>query len=75
MSTLYGSLTGQAKSTATRRGSAKSGISCHIRGWSVGIKVYGGVNDKGEVSFDVYKSTGSNSSGQDIKIGTYTEDK
>ena len=37
MSRFYGSLTGQAKSTATRQGSTNSGVSAHVRGWDIGI--------------------------------------
>jgi len=37
MSSLYGELTGSAKTVATRRGHPNSGISAHIRGWTKGV--------------------------------------
>ena len=35
MSRFYGSLTGQAKTTATRRGSTI--VEAHVRGWDFGV--------------------------------------
>jgi len=39
MSQFYGTLHGQAKTTATRRGSKNSGIVTHAAGWSGAIRV------------------------------------
>ena len=38
MSRFYGSLTGQAKTTATRRGSTNSNVMAHVRGWDFGVR-------------------------------------
>ena len=61
MSRFYGSLKGQAKSTATRRGSVSSGVSAHVRGWDMGIWV--GVGECpycGKDYFEVHETGGSN---------------
>ena len=68
MSVLYGSLTGQAKTTVTRRGSKKSGIACHVRGWDLGVRVSGRIDDNGVPVFDVYRTSGSNGGNSDIKV-------
>ena len=39
MSRFYGSLTGSARTTATRRGTPSSGVSAHVRGWNFGVRV------------------------------------
>ena len=39
MSYFYGSLEGQGRTTATRRGNKKTGIECHVRGWNHGVRV------------------------------------
>jgi len=59
MSHFYGDLTGD-RGVATRRGSKKSGIHSHIRGWNVGVKIEGDVDAQGEDSFTIYKTGGSN---------------
>lgn len=72
MSRFYGDLTGQAKTTATRRGSAKSGIRSHVRGWDVGVKVF--ANDKGgKDEIQIYVTTGSNNTGSDILIAEFKD--
>lgn len=48
MSRFYGDLEGQARTAATRRGSAGSGISAHPRGWDVGVKVVGYDDDEAD---------------------------
>ncbi len=39
MARFYGSMTGQARTSATRRGSSSSGMNAHVRGWNAGIRV------------------------------------
>lgn len=71
MSRYYGSLTGKAKTTATREGTTKSGISCHVRGWDVGVKV---ISDNGEHekndTFYIAITYGSNGHGNSTVIGS-----
>ena len=38
MSRFYGSLSGSAKTTATRRGFEGSGVMAHVRGWNFGVR-------------------------------------
>jgi len=70
MSVLYGSLKGQGKTTATRRGSKSSGISCHIRGWDKGVMVWGYVDNQGEVHFEISRTGGSNEASSSERIAT-----
>ena len=60
MSRFYGSLTGQAKSTATRRGGVKSGIVAHVRGWDVGMKVFISECECGGDFVEGWRTGGSN---------------
>lgn len=71
MAHFYAEIQGN-RGEATRMGTEKSGIYGHIRGWDVGISVYGGVDDNGEDSFDVWLTSGSNGYGAKKKIGTFT---
>lgn len=67
MARFYGSMTGQAKTEATRRGSAKSGVEAHVRGWEVGVRVI--IRDVGGVDrLEVYKTSGSNATSRDKLI-------
>ena len=59
MSRFYGSLQG-SRGAATRQGDAESGISCHVRGWDIGIEVRGYVNEEGQDEFRVFITGGSN---------------
>ena len=58
MSRFYGDLQGN-RGTATRQGTANSGIHGHIRGWYVGIRVEGS-DVNGEDVFSVWLTGGSN---------------
>ena len=76
MSKFYGSITGSAKTAATRCGSKNSGIESHTRGWNQGIRVSGwddsiGKN-KGECveRFDIYLTGGSAGKSNDKYIGS-----
>ena len=58
MSLFYGSLKGQAKTEATRRGTADSGVSAHVRGWKSGIKI--SVEElRGKPSYRIELTSGS----------------
>lgn len=59
MSRFYGSLQGN-RGEATRCGGAESGVSCHVRGWDIGIEVRGYVNEDGQDEFRVFITGGSN---------------
>ena len=61
MSRFYGSISGQSKTEATRRGNKQSGVNAHIRGWDVGVFVGCFVNDEGYDVCEVYETGGSNS--------------
>ena len=67
MSRLYAAIDGN-RSGATRQGSKASGIQGHIRGWNVGVRVCGRVNDEDEDVFDVYMTGGSNGQSSDKHI-------
>ena len=71
MSRFYASITGSAKTEATRQGTVKSGIEGHIRGWDVGIKVVGFAGEDKDI-FQVYLTGGSNGSLSQKHIGTFT---
>lgn len=60
MSHFYASIEGSAKTAATRQGDARSGISGHIRGWDLGIRVVGQVGAEGNDEFKVFLTGGSN---------------
>ena len=72
MSRFYASIEGN-RGEATRQGTPKSGIGGHIRGWNLGIKVYGSA-DGDEDSFDVYVTSGSNGHKASKLIATVTAD-
>lgn len=73
MSRFYASIEGQAKTSVTRQGSAKSGISGHIRGWHVGIKIYGRADNNDNDCFDVELTSGSTGAKRSKHIGTFTK--
>jgi len=60
MSRFYGTIKGQAKTDASRRGSPNSGLVAHIRGWDIGIRVYCRVDKYGNDSISVFRTGGSN---------------
>lgn len=72
MSRFYASIEGQA-GIGTRRGSAKSGIRGHVRGWNVGVEVFGRENENGEDEFEVYLTGGSKRGTPDKIIGRFTK--
>jgi hypothetical protein len=62
MARFYGTLTGQAKTSAKRRGSPNSGVTAHVRGRNIGVRVevYA---DNGADVIRVYRTGGSNQPG------------
>jgi hypothetical protein len=74
MARFYASISGQAPTTATRRGSKSSGISGHIRGWDSGVRVEGSYDPDTDADvFRVYATAGSNGHGADRLIATITD--
>ena len=57
-SRFYGSVSGSAATVATRQGTARSGISGHIRSGDLGVQVNGHACE-GTDMFDVYITGGS----------------
>lgn len=70
MAHFYASIQGN-RGESTRTGSKNSGIRGHIRGWSLGVKVYGSVDDNGNDTFTVELTSGSNGSKQPVHIGCF----
>ena len=69
MSRFYASIQG-SRGEVTRMGGKKSGIDGHIRGWDLGIRVRGYVDEKGNDCFGVYRTSGSNSGKSERLITT-----
>ena len=69
MARFYAEIQG-SRGEATRMGTAKTGISRHIRGWDVGIYVEGEVRANEDI-FHVYLTSGSNGSRRK-HLGTFT---
>jgi hypothetical protein len=74
MARFYASISGQARTPATRRGSKASGISGHIRGWDSGVRVEGYCDPDTDADvFMVYVTAGSNGHGADTLIATIVD--
>jgi len=73
MSRFYGSLSGQAKTEATRRGSANHPVYAHVRGWGIGatVKVYEGEDGQDHVC--VCLTSGSNGHKHPRELGDFTQ--
>ena len=68
MARFIGYVQGQAGETS-RLGSPKSGITAEARGWDVGVKVVGRVEDDEDV-FLVFSTSGSNGGASPTHLGT-----
>lgn len=70
MAQFYGEIKGQARTSATRRGSKASGLEAHLRGWNIGVRVVleykEGIGD----IVHVYRTGGSNGGDNDVLIAT-----
>jgi hypothetical protein len=73
MAHFYAEIKGN-RGEATRMGTKESGIRGHIRGWDVGIKVYGSVGEDGEDEFTVYLTPGSNGGKSGKLIGVFKKE-
>jgi hypothetical protein len=69
MARFYASISGKARTVATRTGTPDTGITGHVRGWNVGVRVDGGETG-GVDEFDIYSTGGSNSPTDTIYLGT-----
>ena len=70
MAQFYGEIKGQARTSATRRGSKASGLEGHLRGWNIGVRVVleykEGIGD----IIHIYRTSGSNGGDEDVLIAT-----
>jgi hypothetical protein len=69
MARFYGTVSGQAKTTATRRGSARSGLETQCNGWNCGVTVEADGYDSFDF-FHIYLTTGSSPKDESIHLGT-----
>ena len=75
MSRFYASISGSAKSEATRQGTKNTGIEGHVRGWDLGVKIYGDVDKDDKDGFHIYMSSGSGGGEKDVFIGSVHQTK
>jgi len=61
------------KGSASRLGSAKSGMRAHVRGWNVGARVVCSVNEDGEDVVSICLTGGSANPSFGRVVGQYTE--
>ena len=73
MSRFYASIEG-SRGEATRQGTEKSGMSGHVRGWNLGIRVCMHVDEDGQDVAIVTLTGGSSGSSSSRLIGTFTEE-
>jgi len=71
MARFYGSMQGN-KGEATRIGTASSGLSGHIRGWSIGGRVVMSTNGNGKDVVTIWLTSGSNRSKHPQLLGHFT---
>jgi hypothetical protein len=72
VSRFYASIQG-SRGEATRQG--RQDITGHIRGWEVGVRVFGCVGDDGEDMFNVFMTGGSDGNTSDRLIATVKIEK
>ena len=70
MSQFYASIHGN-RGAATRQGTKKSGMTGHIRGWNIGVRVECYHTDGIDYVY-VYKTSGSAGHGRDEKIAEFS---
>jgi hypothetical protein len=63
---LQGLYPGRTSTEATRGGS--QGIDGHIRGWDLGVRVHGFVNEQGEDEFEVWTTGGSHDTSTKVLV-------
>jgi len=60
MARFFGAIQGSSGEGASRCGTAKSGLTAHLQGWSIGVRVYLDVDAEGRDRIMVYRTGGSN---------------
>ena len=70
MSQFYGTVSGQARTDATRRGSKRSGIVTYAAGWGGAIRVDVSENEAGEDIFYVSLVPWQSSGGQSRELAS-----
>lgn len=73
MAKFYGQVSGSANTTATRRGSAKSGIKASVQSWDGSVITELNENKDGETIVSVSFSNESSSYGREVFRGTISE--
>ena len=73
MAKFYGQVCGSANTTATRRGSAKSGIKASVQSWDGSVITELNENKDGETIVSVSFSNESSSYGREVFRGTISE--
>ncbi len=68
MSQFYGTIDGQAKTQATRRGSVNSRLITHAAGWKGAVRVELYQDENGRDCFDVELVPWQNSGGKSVRI-------
>lgn len=71
MSKLYMSHRSDARAEVTRR--AHHGMTTHLRGWDDGVRVISNRLTDGRVSFQVYRTNGSNDPGTSQLVAAWIE--
>jgi hypothetical protein len=73
MSQFYATIQGN-RSARTCQGHKTTGINGHIRGWNIGVKVYGHFDEATQKDiFEIYRTGGSNGNESDKLIKTIKE--
>lgn len=73
MSHFYASIQGH-RGEATRQGTKSSGISGHIRGWSIGAKVFCHYDPKRDIDIvEVYRTGGSNGRESEKRVARFIQ--
>lgn len=73
MAKFYGQVSGSANTTATRRGSAKSGIKASVQSWDGSVITELNENKDGKTIVSVSFSNDSSSYGREVFRGTISE--
>lgn len=73
MSRFYASIKGN-RGEVTRTGTVSSGITGHIRGWNIGVKVHCYIDAKGRDAIEISRTGGSSKPFPQKLISIITED-
>jgi hypothetical protein len=72
MAHFYATVTGSRDTTATKTGTKQSGMTAHIRGWEIGVRVCL-THSNGKDTVSVYRTSGSNGRQSEQLIAKFTE--